>query len=273
MIDKYVIENNLNSGKAVFDTHLHDIYEINFMMTDNVEVIIEDKFFLSQRGDIFIFPPYTFHRIDSKKMPFSRFLMFFDENTMLSASASLSQAISLLKRSCPPVIHMSEAKSAGLISVFTKAYDAFKSDGRFHDLKNISLFGEILCFILENSDSCENVPTLVPASKISKILTYVNKNLDENLNIEKIAEKFGISTTTLWHMSKDCLGMSLKAYILKMRIARATQLLRDGLSVTEVSNRSGFNSYAHFIRTFTKSVGISPYKYAKNPEKMTIGKE
>lgn len=77
MIDKYSVEDNINSGEAVFDTHLHDTYEINFMLTPGIEVVIENKFFLSRRGDIFIFPPYTFHKIDSKGAPFSRFLLFF----------------------------------------------------------------------------------------------------------------------------------------------------------------------------------------------------
>ena len=64
-------------------------------------------------------------------------------------------------------------------------------------------------------------------------------------------------------MIKHATGISTKEYILKKRISLAMDLLINDMSVTEVSNRCGFNSYAHFIRTFTKIVGISPYKYGK----------
>lgn len=264
MINGYIIENNLSSGTAVFDTHLHDKYEINFMLTDNIEVIIEDKFYISKCGDVFIFPPFTFHKIDSNKLPFSRFLMFFDEYSILSSASSLSPAISLLKSNKTPVVHLDNYKADKLLGLFEKAYNAQHMPSIFEDFKNIALFGNILCYILENAESPYSEDSYYSAGKISKILTYVNNNISENLSVEKIAGQFNISTTTLWHMMRSSLGITLKEYITKIRIAKAMELLHKGLSVTEVSNRSGFNSYAHFIRTFKKSVGTPPHKYAKN---------
>ena len=69
MLSGYEVVNNVNKGTAAFDTHLHDCFEINFVLSDDIEIIIEDKMFLSKSGDIFIFPPYTFHKVDSKNKP------------------------------------------------------------------------------------------------------------------------------------------------------------------------------------------------------------
>lgn len=262
-MNNYIINNNLNSGNAVFDTHLHDTYEINFMLSEGVEVMIEDKFFFSKRGDIFIFPPFTFHKINSKNAPFSRFLMFFDEAEMLSASATLSPAFSLLKESRPFVVHLNDLYTKKMIELFSAANDARKKEHLMYDFNNICCFGKILNFIVENMDQTSYNIERTNTHEISTILSYVNNNIAENITVEGIAKKFNLSTTTLWHMMRKSIGISLKEYILKIRIAKAMELLNNGLSVTEASNRAGFNSYSHFIRTFTKAVGISPYQYGK----------
>lgn len=264
MLNNYIIKNNLNSGKDIFDTHLHDKFEINFMLTENVEVVIEDKFFLSQRGDVFIFPPFTFHKIDSNGMEFSRFLMFFNERSMTAAAPVLSPALTALRQTRPLVVHLKREQIKKMLELFGSAYNQYIKNDIFSDFENICSFGKIITYIIQNIDTASpknDVPDV--HHEISKILSYVNNNIDENLTVEGISKKFNVSTTTLWHMMRSNIGISLKEYILKIRIAKAMELLNSGLSVTEVSNRTGFNSYSHFIRTFTKSVGTSPYQYGK----------
>lgn len=99
---------------------------------------------------------------------------------------------------------------------------------------------------------------------LSSVLSYVSQNIDRDLSIPMICDKFGISKSTLWNLMKNYTGLSMKEFILNMRISRATELLLTDISVTEVSNLCGFNSYAHFIRTFTKTIGIPPHQYKKN---------
>ncbi|MBR4876856.1 MAG: helix-turn-helix transcriptional regulator, partial [Rhodocyclaceae bacterium] len=111
---------------------------------------------------------------------------------------------------------------------------------------------------------CDKVVTPQKSSEILEILSYINQNLAENISVEDIASKFGMSQTTLWHIMKETLAISPKAYLLKTRLAKASELLIQGASVTEAAEKTGFNSYAHFIRIFTKYMGTPPYKYGKN---------
>ena len=122
----------------------------------------------------------------------------------------------------------------------------------------------ILSFIINkiNIKECLN-PVHKKDDLTKKILSYVTENIANDLIVSDICEKFNISKSALWDLMKKNIGISLKEYIIRVRISHAMDLLTDGLSVTEVSNRCGFNSYAHFIRTFTKIVGFPPYKYGK----------
>lgn len=52
-------------------------------------------------------------------------------------------------------------------------------------------------------------------------------------------------------------------YVIQLRVLEAQRLLRQGVSVQEAGERSGFQTYAHFIRTFSAISGISPKQYAK----------
>ena len=48
------------------------------------------------------------------------------------------------------------------------------------------------------------------------------------------------------------------------RIRIAQELLRNNSSVSDVCEKVGFNNYSHFIRTFTREVGVSPKQYSIN---------
>jgi len=263
MLSGYEVVNNVNKGTAAFDTHLHDCFEINFVLSDDIEIIIEDKMFLSKSGDIFIFPPYTFHKVDSKNKPFSRFVLFFNEASTLTACSALKPAISSLKNQSYFVLSPDKNSLDRIFNIFENACADNLADNIFDDYKKITVIGELLSTILPMLEE-NNSALSQKNSEILNILSYINQNFSENISIEDIALHFGMSQTTLWHMMKENIALSPKEYLIKTRLAKASELLSKGVSVTETAEKTGFNSYAHFIRIFTKYMGTSPYKYGKN---------
>ena len=190
--------------------------------------------------------------------------MFFEEDAMVAACPALMPAVAALKKANTYVVHLDNEQSKILINLFEEACRIFESNGFLQDCENVCIFGQVLSYIVQNvNKDNDEVSYNTARHEILKILAYVNSNIAEPLTVESIARKFNMSSTTLWHMMKRNMGMSLKEYILKIRIAKAMQLLSKGLSVTEVADKTGFNSYSHFIRTFTKTVGTSPYRYSK----------
>jgi AraC-like DNA-binding protein len=59
------------------------------------------------------------------------------------------------------------------------------------------------------------------------------------------------------------LGTSPRQYIIKARIAAAQQMLLRGESIDRVCGRCGFNSLAHFSRTFKTHTGMVPSRFAR----------
>ncbi|MDH0776253.1 AraC family transcriptional regulator [Delftia tsuruhatensis] len=84
---------------------------------------------------------------------------------------------------------------------------------------------------------------------------------DPALGPERVASRLGLSVRSLQsRLSRE--GTSLSAELMDYRLERAHALLRAAkpgtLGVTEISQRCGFNSLAHFSRRFRARYGSTP---------------
>ena len=98
---------------------------------------------------------------------------------------------------------------------------------------------------------------------VAGIIEYLREKCTEHLSLDDLAAHFMLSKHYLCHVFKKGTGFSVMEYVIQLRIITAQRLLRQGANVQEASERSGFQTYSHFIRTFNTYVGISPKKYAK----------
>lgn len=95
---------------------------------------------------------------------------------------------------------------------------------------------------------------------------YVLAHFQENINRDKMAEMVNLSPGYFSNLFRAEVGMSFSDYLIQVRIENAKSLLRRfDLSVEAISKQCGFNSLAHFSRTFKDRCGVSPLKYRKNP--------
>ncbi len=95
---------------------------------------------------------------------------------------------------------------------------------------------------------------------------YVLKNFKQGINRDKMAEMVHLSPGYFSNLFRVEIGMSFSDYLIQVRIDNAKKLLRRfDLSVEEVSKECGFNSLAHFSRTFKDRCGMPPLKYRKTP--------
>lgn len=97
--------------------------------------------------------------------------------------------------------------------------------------------------------------------RIINILTYINENLENDLSIENIAEKFYINRYYLMHNFKSQTGYTLHNYILQKRLAKASMLIKSGIQMGIVAEKCGFQDYSSFVRAFKRDFGLSPKQY------------
>ena len=101
-------------------------------------------------------------------------------------------------------------------------------------------------------------------SGFREILDYIGKNLDKNLTIEVLAEKFNYNPTYLARKFASEFGTPPARYILRQRLIRSYRLLLGtNLPLDEIASKTGFYDASHFVSKFKQSEGITPLAYRK----------
>ena len=84
------------------------------------------------------------------------------------------------------------------------------------------------------------------------------------LNVDEVLRQVPLSRSAAYRRFRQQLGRSPKQEQMRLRIARARELLEDtDLSVAEVGQRVGYEEAKYFIHVFKHQTGSTPLKYRK----------
>ncbi len=105
------------------------------------------------------------------------------------------------------------------------------------------------------SDSLEN-----------RIDDYIRNNFDKNLTTENLCEKFLISRTRLYEISKTNYNKPIAEYIRDFRINKAKFLLvNTNKKISEIATLCGIPDYVYFTKIFKRlNNNITPKDWRKN---------
>lgn len=92
-------------------------------------------------------------------------------------------------------------------------------------------------------------------------VNYMNINISSSPSIDEIAEVCNISSTGLKKTFTKYSGISIHKYFVTLKINTASQMLKDGVGVTEISEKLGFSSQGYFSFVFKRETGFSPTEY------------
>lgn len=117
---------------------------------------------------------------------------------------------------------------------------------------------------------CRKVCRYVEAKKESKnielleqLKSYVAVHYaDHSLDLESLANRFGVSPSYATRFFKDHTGLPLMKYIDSLRMEQAKKLLKTTeLPLKDIMNEVGYIDSTNFIRKFKKAEGITPIQY------------
>lgn len=113
-----------------------------------------------------------------------------------------------------------------------------------------------------HSQKTQTVPDLqTPSSRAKK---FIDNNFFRPINVSELAKSCHCGRSTLYKTFKTDYGKSPLEYLLSVRIEKSKQLLSDkknGLSISEIAQISGFDDPLYFSRVFRKKTGMSPSEF------------
>ncbi|MEM6451764.1 MAG: helix-turn-helix transcriptional regulator [Cyanobacteria bacterium P01_D01_bin.105] len=102
----------------------------------------------------------------------------------------------------------------------------------------------------------------LPQRQLIEVLDYIDAYLDREITLADLAKLVGMSQFHFGRLFKQSLGLSPYQYLLRQRVERAKQLLRQtDSSVAEIALECGFNSHSHLGRKFRQLTGVTPKAY------------
>ena len=106
------------------------------------------------------------------------------------------------------------------------------------------------------------VKSLNYISIAEEIITYINEHFADDLRIEELAAKAGLSHFHFIRVFKKETGFTPHEYILNTRIATAQYLLKNTkLSIKDICYNTGFSSESVFCSSFKHRQGMTPSQY------------
>jgi len=100
--------------------------------------------------------------------------------------------------------------------------------------------------------------------RVAQAIAQMNESYAEPLGIDDLAKTARMSRFHFSRLFRDETGEAPYQYLLRVRVARAAELLRGGhCSVTEAAFASGFSDLSRFASTFKKHTGKRPSDVAR----------
>lgn len=93
---------------------------------------------------------------------------------------------------------------------------------------------------------------------VTKAFIYVKKMYTQDISLEDIAERVGISPFYLSRLLKQELNETFVEILTKVRIAQALNLLQDNKkTIREIGEAVGYNNTTYFYKVFKKQTGMT----------------
>lgn len=97
---------------------------------------------------------------------------------------------------------------------------------------------------------------------VEEVTTYISEHFSENIRVEQLASKVGLSMYHFIRTFKKETGFTPHEYIVNTRIGTAKYLLKNSqLSVKDICFATGFSCESVFCGSFKRHLGMPPAQY------------
>lgn len=106
---------------------------------------------------------------------------------------------------------------------------------------------------------------LLPKWRLKRVIDHVDDHLDRQVTLAEMAELAGLTRMYFAAQFRRTTGTSPHAYLLRRRIERAQELMRDPAQpLAQIALSVGFSTQPHFTTVFKRLVGQTPYRWRQS---------
>ena len=249
--------------------HIHHKYEIYYEIEGTRRYFIEDAAYIVNAGSVVLIGDNQIHKTASVgDTPSSRIVLNFSAE-YLGKIAEIFPEVDFFS-------FLSEEHNHLLSNITVKQQNHIYSmlQQLLELQEQTSAEGEavrkmlLATLLLELKDLCKQQQAQggengrVSNHIVDQIQAYIAEHYAEKLTLTGIASQFYISPYYLSRLFKKSINLSLIEYINGVRIKAAQNLIeKSNESISDIAEKTGFMTTAHFRRVFKDATGLSPQQY------------
>ena len=273
----YIDRINRTEGYNMASFHIHDQYELYYEIEGTRRYFIEDGAYLVNAGDVVLINKNQIHKTSAiNNDSNSRIVCNFDEYFLRELREAFPQVnFTGLFQGDVKVLKLRVKDQTQVYHSLTRMMECFEDDTPESmayckmQLACLLLFLEGLRKKQQAEESRKVTNTLVDS-----IQSYISLHYAEPITLKGLAAQFYISPYYLSRLFKKTVNVSLVEYVNGVRIKAAQNLLESGeVKISDVAEKTGFATAAHFRRVFKEATGVNPQHYRKNVKEQKNQKE
>lgn len=249
-------------------SHFHSTYEIYFLLSGQRTFFIQDRTIVASEGDVVIVAPNVLHRTTNAAVSeHERLIVNIDRSLIgLTNGDEAGFLQPLLEREYVFMrFYLHERQSVeelahGMMQEMRERQPGFELYAR-------ALVQQLLVVCGRHIGRGSVVPLVSPSpmhERIANIVRYMNDHYMEDLSLQRVADRFYVSTYYLSRFFKEATGFSFVEYLNSVRVKEAKKLLEGSpMKVGAIARKVGFHSVTHFGRVFKLVTGYVPLYYRK----------
>lgn len=238
--------------------HWHDYFEITYIHSGSATHLLNSSIQTLKAGDLIFMRPndaHMFYNDTNVSVRIFSFMPSFPEEEIMET---------ILKNSKSCVVSLDKTSVRRIEGYFETMGELY---ARYSD-SNISYLRCLLSALChEINKSIQYEGTDMPEytalnNRIRKILAYIDEHYKEELTLDAIAEKFGITPNYFSEYFKKHVNTTFSKYLVYIRMRHAISLMGfEDRSIEDVASEVGFNSSSYFAQAFKRLTGLSPKAY------------
>lgn len=251
---------NRHKAQEAIPWHYHkDAFEFSLPSRGIYHFANTQKTYSFSSEEVHISFPNEVHSTNHLPFPSGHLYWFqldiSDEDAFLFMHPQKARQFIQQLKSIPKHVIYTEKKGLSLIK---SAFDAaYKGEDPVLSASYLQLF---LCIVISNSQD----KSFAPPPNIRETLNYIENHITEELPLEQLAARAGLSCSQFKANFKREMSISPRCYINQQKIEYAKQLLREGKSITETAMILNFSTSSYFSSVFKKYTICTPSEYLQS---------
>ena len=243
--------------------HFHNTYEIYFLSEGRRRYLIDHGIYEVNEGDIMLISPNTVHctKITDFPTPF--------------VEGEMHERYLLAPRDIHKNFHHLFTKHHYVLNEEDKLFVLETMKKIRHEITNYDDYSlqmykcylnSILVLLARKYFESASTPATTNNRKMNGIIqdavNYIHENIQNDISLSAIADKFGYSKEYLSAEFKKAVGNGYSEYLNTVRIAKSVELLvSTNLPIKEIAAMCGYRDSNYFAAVFKKEMHISPTAY------------